>query len=114
MAQSQGNCKQNNQGIYEKYKNFGNDAYQEYEKLYKKMWSKLNPIHLEPFNKFLMEHKNIALKGQDELTETVRQNLEQQMQQALSNFWHSNSVSEALISLEMCKEKFKCYEGHKW
>lgn len=114
MAQSQHNVSEDVKANYDKYKDFGNNVYREYETLYKQMWSKLQPGHLEPFAKILMEHENIALKGQEELTETIRNNLQQQMQQALQNFWHSNSVSEALISLELCKEKFKAYEGHKW
>ncbi|XP_065368236.1 uncharacterized protein Nnf1a [Calliphora vicina] len=114
MAQSQDICSENVAANYEKFKGFGDKVYQEYDTLYKQMWSKLNAVHLEPFAKILLERENIALKGQDELTETIRHNLQNQMQQALHTFWHSNSVSEALISLEMCKEKFKSYEGHKW
>lgn len=114
MAQSQHKEVENVEANYDKYKDFGDKVFRKYEDLYKQMWSKLQPVHLEPFAKILLEHENIALKGQDELTETIRNNLQQQMQQALQNFWHSNSVSEALISLELCKEKFKSYEGHKW
>ncbi|KAI8119124.1 hypothetical protein FF38_02019 [Lucilia cuprina] len=114
MSQSQNIATENVAANYQKFAGFGDNAYKEYETIYKQMWSKLNAGHLEPFAKILMERENIALKAQEELTDTIRQNLQQQMQQALHNFWISNGVSEALISLEMCKEEFKSYEGHKW
>ncbi|KAM7345487.1 nnf1a [Cochliomyia hominivorax] len=114
MSQLQNTCSENIEANYDKYKDFGDKVFQKYVTIYKQMWSKLNPTHLEPFAKILMERENIVLKGQDELTETIRNNLQKQMQQALQNFWQSNGVSEALISLELCKEKFKSYEGHKW
>lgn len=114
MAQANPCKNENIEANFEKYKNFGNIVLEEYSNLYTQMWSNLKSEHMEPFVKTLLEHENIALKGQTELVETIRKNLQQQTQQVLNNFWHSNSVSEALISLEMCKEKFKFYEGRKW
>lgn len=114
MTQPTPGKKENVEANFEKFKNFGNIVLEEYSNLYTQMWSNLKSEHMEPFVKTLLEHENIALKGQTELVETIRKNLQQQTQQVLNNFWHSNSVSEALISLEMCKEKFKSYEGQKW
>lgn len=99
---------------YEKYKDYGENARMEYEKLYTEMWSKLNETHLEPFAKIMLERENVVLKGQDQLIESIRKHVQQASINALNNFWQAYNVSEALISLEMCKEKFKPYEGHKW
>lgn len=97
-----------------KYKDFGEQVRKEYEELYSVMWSNLNESHLEPFAKVLLERENNQLKGSEQIIEGIRKNLQAQMINALHNFWHGNGVSESLISLEMCKEKFKSYEGHKW
>lgn len=114
MTQPTPGKKENVEANFEKCKNFGNIVLEEYSNLHTQMWSNLKSEHMEPFVKTLLEHENIALKGQTELVETIRKNLQEQTQHVLNNFWHSNSVSEALISLEMCKEKFKSYEGQKW
>lgn len=105
---------ENIEANFEKFKNFGSFVYEEYSNLYRRMWSTLKPEHMEPFVETLLQYENIALKDQSELVETIRKNLQLQTEQVFDNFWHSNSVSEALISLEMFKEAFKSYEGQKW
>ncbi|XP_061402851.1 uncharacterized protein LOC133338744 [Musca vetustissima] len=97
-----------------KYQNYGENARQEYEKLYTEMWNGLKDEHLEPIAKILMERDKIVLKHREQIVQSVRNNLQKQMINTLNNFWQNAGVSEALISLEMCKEKFKSYEGCKW
>lgn len=99
---------------YEKLKDFGENVRKEYEQLYSAMWRNLKASHLEPFSKILEEHQKIVLKDQDVFINLVRNNLQQQMIHVLNNAWQTSNVSEALISLEICKEKYKSYEGHKW
>lgn len=107
-------CEENVENQYDKFQDFGNQVYQEYEDLYRLLCSKLIAAHLDPFAKILLEHENIVLSNKDNLMETIRNNLERQMITALRKLWEANTVSESLISLEMLKEKFKPYEGHKW
>ncbi|XP_011290977.2 uncharacterized protein LOC105261578 [Musca domestica] len=97
-----------------KLQDFGENVRQEYERLYNEMWTGLKESHLEPIAKTLMEREKIVLKHREQIVQSVRNNLQKQMINTLNNFWHNAGVSEALISLEMCKEKFKSYEGHSW
>ncbi|XP_073823170.1 uncharacterized protein isoform X2 [Musca autumnalis] len=78
------------------------------------MWSGLNENHLEPIAKTLIEREKIVLKHREQIINSVRNNLQKQMINTLNNFWQNAGVSEALISLEMCKEKFQAYAGNKW
>ncbi|XP_075145771.1 uncharacterized protein LOC142220481 [Haematobia irritans] len=103
-----------NEENFQRLQKFGEDVRGEYEKLFTKMWMNLNEEHLEPFGKILLECEGIALKDREQTVESIRKHLQKVMINSLNSFWQGNGVTEALTSLEMCKEKFKTYEGHKW
>lgn len=100
------------EGNYEHLKDLGGNVREKYEKIYLKMVNEIQKQHFDNLLQILRHREKYAIKNVDEVIEKLRNHIASQLIRIQEKFWLNNDVNEALVTLEICKEKFKDYKGN--
>lgn len=98
---------------YKRLEKMGGTIRERYEKVFLRMVNVLQREHIEELLQIVRKHEKCALKNVDTVLDQMRTHIASQLIKSQEKFWQQNEVDSAIVALEMCKEKFKPYEGIK-
>lgn len=98
---------------YALLKDFGGNAREKYEEIYLRMVKEIQGQHIENLLEILRNREKYVVKNVDEVMDKLRNHIASQLIRIQEKFWIKNEVSQSLITLEMCKQKYQDYKGIK-
>lgn len=98
---------------YALLKDFGGNAREKYEEIYLRMVKEIQGQHIENLLETLRNREKYVVKNVDEVMDKLRNHIASQLIRIQEKFWIKNEVSQSLITLEMCKQKYQDYKGIK-